>query len=149
MMHPTDRQLVDHVTRRPAPEEADGILLHLAGCAGCRLRADQLAALYPALGTWEVPPASRDFEHGIMAAVEEEDRGRKKQWEYARVAAAIVLALGLGHLAARGLCKSLVEPPAVDAATAAETVGLDVLAGSDSGDLDVVLQLAQVEGGLQ
>lgn len=146
MSHPTERQLVEFVTRRLDPKDAGGLTLHLAGCSGCRIRAERLAALYPVLGAWEAPPPPRDFEHAILAAVDEEQRTHLRWREYARVAAAVILALGLGHVAARSFRATSTLPPPADATTAAQTLGLDALAGGDSGDLDIVLQLAQAEG---
>jgi hypothetical protein len=149
MIHPTDRQLIEHVTRRLDAGEAQEVMLHLTACAACRLRAEQCAALYPVLGSWETPAGRRDFAQSILAVVEKEQRDRRWKWEYARVAAAVVVAIGLGHWTARTLRTPASEPAPPDAAAAAQTVGLDALAGSDSEDLDFVLQFAQAEGGLQ
>ena len=149
MNHPTERQLMEHVTRRLDPAEAEPLQVHLLGCAGCRIRAEKLAALQPVLGEWETSAGAQDFAPAILAAVDRDARAQKRPWDYARVAAAVVLALGLGHVAARSLRTAPADLPRVDVATASETVGLDSLAGNDSADLDFVLQLAQVEGGLQ
>lgn len=144
MSHPTERQLVDYARHGTRTDEARQVAAHLLSCADCQARADQLADLWRLLGSWETPAPARDFTTDVLARIPRETPQRRR-WEYARIAAAIVLAVGLGHLAARTL-RTPVPPPPPDAAAAAENLGLDALAAAP--DLDLVLQLAYAEEGV-
>jgi predicted anti-sigma-YlaC factor YlaD len=144
MSHPSERQLVDHARQRLFAEEARQVAAHLLTCAPCQERADQLADLWRILGSSDPSAPARDFTADILARLPQ-DTPQRRRWEYARIAAAIVLAVGLGHIAARTL-RTPAPPPPPDAAAVAETLGLEALA--DAPDLDLVLQLAYAEEGV-
>lgn len=137
MRHLKDIELIElaagQVTaaRRPATEA------HLAECPECQGRLAAARGTWQALGRWQVM-AGDDLAANIAEAAARQTqlpplpawrRAARPAW---RVAAAILLAAGIGHAAGRWAWPRANDlPPAVaeaDASAAAEALSLDVLA---------------------
>jgi anti-sigma factor RsiW len=106
MDHPRETELIDLAAGRLTGEVQERVEAHLATCAPCRERCDGLAQTGAALDAWTVPPASRDFAPGVLAAIEGESGAQRRPvshrwWAIVRLAALIALAATTGHLAAR------------------------------------------------
>ena len=127
MDHLTERQMQDHVRGTLAPDEALSFRAHLEGCGDCRQRLAAFEALWGQLGTWAVPAVPSDFDARVVAGLPTQEKARKRlAWRGSlRVAAALVLAAGMGHALGRLTWKPLPPPPAGDANAAAAALHLD------------------------
>lgn len=122
MDHLTDSQLAAHVQGNLAPHEAAAMAAHLRDCADCQQRLTGLESVWGHLGTWTPPPPTRDLEARILAALPARSAVRKGHgWlRSIRVAAALLLAAGIGHAAGRFAWRPAVDnPPDAEAAAAA------------------------------
>lgn len=81
---------------------------HIAACAECSQRAKETQKLSDTLGLWEVETTERDIADGVAARVEDQQtqawrspsthaRIKKLLPQVLRVAASIIIAIGLGH----------------------------------------------------
>ena len=124
MDHPSDSQLVEHVqsgsaTGSPVDE-------HLRTCGDCQQRLAAMEALWTQLGHWQVPPAPAGLESRILAALPGPRAAARPQYLFKslRVAAALLLAAGIGHAAGRMAWRPAVDAPA-DETAAASALHLD------------------------
>ena len=126
MDHLTDSQLLAHSQSVVAPEEAPAIAAHLRDCAECQQRLAALESVWGHLGMWTAPPPPQDLEARILAALPAQAVAPKSHgWMRSmRVAAALLLAAGIGHAAGRFAWRPAVETPA-DADAAAAALHLD------------------------
>lgn len=105
MRHCSDAQLIDLLTGDDGAEaeQADG-RRHLRACAACRDRYRAFASVWEPLGKWDVRPQGRDLVDAVQAraaARGRHARAPRRPWGLLRVAAALALSAGTGHLAAR------------------------------------------------
>jgi anti-sigma factor RsiW len=106
MRHVSPEDRVRLASGELSDERRREIEAHLDGCAECRRSQAELAAVRDLLGEWKVDAGPRDMWPAIERRLE--DRARvtlRPHWRAAgwllRIAAAIVLGVGLGHLAGR------------------------------------------------
>ncbi len=104
MAHLEERELLD-LAQGPLPAgRRDEVEEHLRQCAECRRRFDDLQETSRLLGEWEVGVGGRDLWPAIEARVLREGR-RVIPWPVAkaalRIAATVLLAFGMGHVAGR------------------------------------------------
>ncbi|HVT80195.1 MAG TPA: hypothetical protein VHM90_06015, partial [Phycisphaerae bacterium] len=93
-------------------------------------------SVWNALGTWNPPQVPKDLEARILQSLPDHaDRQvPKRHWRrYLQVAAALALAIGLGHLAGRLTWRPPAPEPASETA-AAESLHLD-----DANSADILL----------
>lgn len=151
MKHPSDVQLLDHVARRLPRSESEGIAAHLGACAACQARLASLKAVWEPLGLWSPTLPASDVRESVLARLStaEQATPRVFPWSAIRVAAAILIAISVGHLAGRLTWRSAptVASPA-DEAAAASALQLDVLDNSVANSLVALLDAPpEPEGG--
>lgn len=108
MAHVKDSELIKHVAGElPQPQRAR-VDEHVASCRHCRDRQRQISRTWRLLDDWRVEPLEAGLADAVsMAARREREAGFRQPtgWRKAslvlRAAAAILVAVGLGHLAAR------------------------------------------------
>ncbi len=123
MDHLTDRQLLALVQGELVPEEAQ--TAHIQDCATCQQRLAALKSVWGHLGAWSPPPPPQDLETRLLAALPVRPPVHQGQWlRSLRVAAALLLAAGIGHAAGRLAWRPAVANPA-DADAAAAALHLD------------------------
>jgi hypothetical protein len=126
MAHATDRQLQAHLQGTLVADEERALAEHLQGCADCQQRLAALEGVWGPLGTWTVPAVPGDLKARIMEALPEStEAGRGRTWRQSmRVAAALLVAAGIGHAAGR-LAWKPTTTPAPNAEAVAEALHLD------------------------
>jgi predicted anti-sigma-YlaC factor YlaD len=107
MEHVADVLLLELVAQRLPPLDRQAVEAHLLGCAACRERRDQFARTWEALGAWELSLPEADLRERVLAAAgragpSPQAASHRRAWLTGlRVAAAVTLAVGVGHLAGR------------------------------------------------
>jgi hypothetical protein len=126
MAHVTDKQWQDHLQGALAAEEEQALAGHLRECGECQRRLAALKTAWGLLGAWTAPSAPPDLKMKILAALPAQPAAKRSHlWlRSMRVAAALLVAAGIGHGAGRMLWKPpMTTPP--DAEAAAESLHLD------------------------
>jgi anti-sigma factor RsiW len=126
MAHVMDRQLQAHLQGRLAADEEGVVAAHLRECADCRQRLAALEGIWGQLGTWTAPAVPGYLEGRILDALPPQPAAQKShQWlRSMRVAAALLVAAGMGHAAGR-LAWKPATTPAPNAEAVAEALHLD------------------------
>jgi len=108
MPHVTDSELIKYVAGELAQPQRARVDEHVGACRSCRDRQRQISQAWELLGDWQVKPLEADLADAVSVAVRREREAGARQptgWRRAsvllRAAAAILVAVGLGHLAAR------------------------------------------------
>jgi hypothetical protein len=108
MEHLDDIELIEYVAGNLAEPRAAEVREHIAACQECSQRVREADKLWNTLGHWEVEPARHDVA-GRMTTLAHEDRAEavhgpatyvlRKEFllQALRVAASILIAVGLGH----------------------------------------------------
>lgn len=127
MDHLTERQLQGHVQGTLAPDEALSFRAHLEGCGDCRQRLADFDALWGQLGAWAVPVGGGDLDARILASLPPQEIARSHvAWRGSlRVAAALLVAAGVGHAVGRLTWKPLPPPSGGDANAVAAALHLN------------------------
>jgi len=121
MDHVRDIELIELAAGRVPGERREAVEAHLAVCAECKARWEGIAGTWGALGVWDVAPLGIDLAPAVEGAARREAERqtaagfwRRHAPMVARLAAAVVLGAGTGHVAAR-----LARPAADQAAEVA------------------------------
>ena len=118
--------LIRLVAGELASARREQALEHLAGCADCRQRHEELQATWRTLGHWQPTAPGKD----LWTAIAAQAGRRPAAMPWARLAAAVVLAAGLGSAAAF-LAPPRVTPPSHAANVSdlqfTDALGLDAL----------------------
>ena len=151
MMHPSDAQLLDHMERRLPQAESAEVGAHLSACAACQARLASLKAVWEPLGLWSPTLPTPDVTENVLARLSTAKQATPRvfPWPAIRVAAAILIAVGVGHITGRLTWRSApaVASP-VDEAAAASALQLDVLDNSAANTLVALLDAPpEPEGG--
>jgi anti-sigma factor RsiW len=108
MKHVNDIELIEYVAGKLTASRNEEVREHMAACKDCSDRWRKAVEVWNTLGQWSVDTTGHDVADGITAIAEEEERGRK-QYRKARdiqigflpavlrVAASIIIAVGVGH----------------------------------------------------
>ena len=149
MEHPDDIELIELAGGRLAPERRGAVEAHVAVCAACRERLEAGGEVWQALGAWEVTPPACELAAAVQAAARRGARERapgsqrrRRLVAALRIAAAVALGAGAGHLAARAVRARAGREAAVEAreAVVAEALRLTVLEqAAPAGVADAVL----------
>jgi anti-sigma factor RsiW len=123
MEHTTEIELLDYVAGRLAASETDQVRRHIAECADCAGRYRQTRQMWDTLGKWQVDSSDHQIADRIQALAAESKPQRRPEPRVffpfrgsvlaaLRIAAAIILAVGGGHLLGRFTAASN-EPTAI------------------------------------
>jgi len=108
MKHVNDIELIEYVAGKLTASRKEEVREHIAACKECSYRWREAVEVWNALGQWSVDTAEHDVTQRITALTEEAERGQKQHKiardlqigflpAMVRVAASIIIALGVGH----------------------------------------------------
>lgn len=123
MSHPRPIELIEYVAGHCG--NAEVVREHLRECAACAEYVRSVQETWDALGQLPSEQLSADLLPRIEQALgraEVQNRSAVAWFSRLRIAAAVMLALGIGHLAARGVRP---DAPEIDPGQAAESIHLD------------------------
>lgn len=134
MKHVSQTNLIKLAAGELPPEQRREVESHLASCRVCRTAAQQHAVVRDLLGDWAVDAGSRDVWSAIEPKLDE-PRIIRPAWgrvyRLGRVAAVVVLGVGLGYGAGRlmGARPSAPKPtlPVANADEALAKLGFDAI----------------------
>lgn len=135
MSHPKPTEMIEWVAGRIAGADAERLESHLRGCADCAGYAASIRDVWQALGELPEETLRDDLLPRIERLLDRPQLATTPPWSTTarlRIAAAILLAVGIGHLAGRQV--GIANEPTIDPQQAAESVYLD-LSPARSGSL--------------
>lgn len=108
MKHVNEIELMEYVAGNLTESRDGEIKAHLAECEECSARQREAAETWNALGQWNVDTAGHDVAAGITALADSAERQRRQSEKnrilrpgflpvVLRVAASIIIAVGVGH----------------------------------------------------
>ncbi len=108
MKHVNDIELIEYVAGKLTTSRNEYVREHIAACKECSDRWREAVEVWNALGQWSVDTADHDVTQRITALTEEAERGQKQHKiardlqigflpAVVRVAASIIIAVGVGH----------------------------------------------------
>jgi len=108
MKHVNDIELIEYVAGKLTASRKEEVREHMAACKECSGRWREAVEVWNALGQWSVDTAEHDVTQRNTALTEEAERGQKQHKiardlqigflsTMVRVAASIIIALGVGH----------------------------------------------------
>ena len=124
MKHVDDIELMEYIAGNLTASRDGEVKEHLAMCEGCSQRRREAVEVWKALGQWDVDTADHDVAGRITALAESAGR-EQRQSEKAhilrvrfmpvvlRVAASVVIAVGVGHRLGKYSVTGKMEPVAV------------------------------------
>jgi len=123
MKHISEIKLLDYLAGRLAADESEPVRRHIAECSDCASRHQQSRQTWNTLGKWQVDSSAHQIADRIEVLANESERQRRSERKILipfrnsvlaafRIAAAIILAVGGGHLLGRFSAASD-EPKAV------------------------------------
>ena len=124
MKHVDDIELMEHIAGNLTASRDGEVREHLAACEQCSERQREAAEMWSALGQWNVDTAEHDVAGRITAlagdAGREQRQGEKTHVlrvrflpVVLRVAASIIIAVGVGHRLGKYSITGKMEPAAV------------------------------------
>ena len=124
MKHVNDIELIEYVAGNLTESRDGEVREHLAACGECSERWREAANMWDALGQWSVDTADHDVAGRITALAEKTDRDQRKRKKLhvlrvgflpvvLRVAASIIIAVGVGHRLGKYSITGKMEPAAV------------------------------------
>lgn len=146
MEHPRDIELIELAAGRVEAAAAGRLRRHVEACPACAARLAEFSRVDAALGRWTVASGGGDIRGRVLDALAARSPETSAAWRPAagwlpamRVAAAVAVSVGIGHLAAR-VTRPDASPPV--AATAVEAdLFLDTLAsGAPAGLADALAE---------
>jgi anti-sigma factor RsiW len=152
--HVDDDRLLAYVTGRLEPEAAGLVDRHVAGCADCRRRRDEVEAVCAHLPAFEVEP-SAGFDARLRARLDAVDEAAEPWWRRGFAWALLPAAATAACVALLVVGSPTSEPPAVLEVTAEPELlaDLELLEELDAvelvdviDDLDAIRALPEEEG---
>jgi len=124
MKHVNDIELIEYMAGNLTESRDGEVREHLATCEECSERWREAANMWDALGQWSVDTADHDVAGSITALAEKTNRDqRQRKKSHAlrlgflpvvlRVAASIIIAVGVGHRLGKYSVTGKMEPAAV------------------------------------
>ncbi len=124
MKHINDIELIEYIAGNLAESRSGEVREHLAACEECSERWREAANTWDALGQWSVDTAGHDIAGRITALAEKTDRDHRQHKKlhvlrlgfipvFLRVAASIIIAVGVGHRLGKYSVTGKMEPAAV------------------------------------
>jgi anti-sigma factor RsiW len=133
VQHVSPNLVVRYVAGELSADEAAALQAHTAECAACRAQVGEQQALHAALGSWVVHPAEVDLTARIAGQLDGGSQmGRRSRINAVlRVAAAVLLGVGVGHEAGRWVPHSEGTPPVADGTPVAVPPDYELLSEPD------------------
>lgn len=108
MKHIDDIELIEYVAGNLTGPRAAEVREHIAECSQCSQRVLETDRLWDTLGDWSVQTTDRDVADKVVSLAREEQSGIRQDagkpfvrmrlpLQILRVAASIIIAVGLGH----------------------------------------------------
>ena len=106
MEHISDIELIEYLSGNLTEPRAAEVQEHTAECPQCSQNIEQMQKLSDTLGLWEVETAGHDVAERVITRVQESQSGRysatrsrlvRLMPQVLRIAASIIIAVGLGH----------------------------------------------------
>lgn len=108
MKHVNDIELTEYAAGNLTGARAEEVRKHIAACPECSQRMREMDKLWDSLGDWKVATAEHDVADRVVALAREEQPGlgqsagthavrMKLPLQILRVAASIIIAVGVGH----------------------------------------------------
>lgn len=155
MTHLSDKVLLEILAGRMDSAADPATVSHLAACPACARRLSDLQATWSVLGEWTLERPTRDLRDSIERAIDADTtqgirvlQPRPRWPGLTRIAASIVLSVGLGHAAGRLFRPSPSDMPramtAVTPDDVVELLSLDALARSSPVGLVDIVEDAEV-----
>jgi anti-sigma factor RsiW len=144
-MCPDEAKLLRLLAGEVPDAEREKVLTHLAGCEACREHYRSLQATWDQLGQWEASIPSHDLTRAILAAASRESV-RSRWYARSEIAAAVLVAAGIGWAAGRLPTHPSRPMPSVSTEEMAQQVGLDAL-GGDLAAFDNVFSMDEMPDG--
>jgi len=124
MKHVNDIELIEYVAGNLTESRNGDVREHLAACEECSERWREAANMWDAIGQWSVDTADHDLADRITALAEKTDHDQRKRKKLhvlrvgflpvvLRVAASIIIAVGVGHRLGKYSVTGKMEPAAV------------------------------------
>ena len=111
MKHISEIELLEYAAGNLAASDADRVARHIAECADCASRHEQARSTWEILGNWPVDPSAHGIaDHLVNMAAADSVRParttailsfRPRLLGLLRIAAAILVAIGAGHIVGR------------------------------------------------
>ena len=103
MEHINDTQMLDMLGGHVQADEKESLLAHIAQCSNCQQRLNELRQTWDDLGALEIDTSGIDLLPKLTSAIHHRNRNIKfpsiQGWT--RIAASILLAAAIGHVAGR------------------------------------------------
>ena len=123
MKHVDDIELIEYVAGNLTEPEAAAVREHAAACAECSQRIQETANLSDTLGLWEVETAGHDIGDRVVARAKQPQpesvqrptthpRIKTLLPQVLRVAASIIITIGVGHRLGKYSVTGKMEPVA-------------------------------------
>jgi len=124
MKHVNDIELIEYMAGNLTESRDGEVREHLAACEECSERWREAANMWDALGQWSVDTADHDVAGRITALAEKTNRDQRQRKKLQvlqlgflpvvlRVAASIIIAVGVGHRLGKYSVTGKMEPAAV------------------------------------
>ena len=124
MKHVNDIEFIEYVAGNLTESRAGEVREHLAVCEECSARRLEAAEMWNALGQWSVDTTEHDVTGRITALDEKTDRDQRQRKKLhvlrfgflpvvMRVAASIIIAVGVGNRLGKYSVTGKMEPAAV------------------------------------
>ena len=145
MEHINDMQMLDMLGGHVQADEHESLLAHIAQCSNCRQRLNELRQTWDDLGALEIDTSGIDLLENLTSAIQH----RSRHIDFlsirglTRIAASILLAAVIGHVAGRFSTQKSTEEWGL---AMAQTSFLQVLSpGSSTGWGELELQGDTIE----
>ncbi|MGD8452714.1 MAG: anti-sigma factor [Phycisphaerae bacterium] len=154
MEHVRQTELIQLAANELADPRRAEVEHHLAACPACRALYAQQQALWGALGDWRPDETPLDLRAGVERRLADSGANSRPLWltlgRASRVAAAVVIGVGVGYGAARTWSPQQPTPvpvtPAASEQAAVEALGIDYLAPPSPAGLYAALPDASDDG---
>ena len=103
MAHINETQILDMLGGHVQADEKESLLAHVAQCSNCQQRLNERKQTWEELGTWEIDTSGIDLLPNLTSAIHHRSRHINflSIRGLTRIAASILLAAVIGHVAGR------------------------------------------------
>jgi anti-sigma factor RsiW len=132
--HISPSEAIRYVGGELPPAEQAGLERHVAECPVCRACVEEQRELFALLGAWQVRPRTADQAAAVLDRLDAATEGGTRRLNVPavlRVAAAVVLGVGLGYAGGRLVPVTDSTPRSDRAATASEPPAYELLSEPD------------------